>query len=389
MHSTPNNLFDPNLYRSVRNSIESATPLPHWCYHSPHFFQRELETIFARQWLFLCKADAISKPGDFWTDTPVGIPVLIVRDEDGVLHAFINACRHRGCKVASGTGHAKRLICPYHRWTYALDGRLLRAPGLSSGQISSDLDRLRPLPCEEVEGLVFVNLDPDAPAFSTTVPEFVERYRQYCIPDLQVVASRSYEVESNWKTYIEVDMETLHTPNIHKVSIGTQKTELTTTKGDWIGLYSPADQTIALKPDEKKHAFDFIPTLKADGCQGTFFSVVFPGFFLVTTCDCVWWINKLPLSPERTRVETSICFHPNAVEEPDFEARVQHYISRWEQVILEDNWITEVQQQGLRGAVQGRYTRLENAVHRLDNWILDQVLDEQHSALGDGHARAI
>src|SRR5207237_1881178 len=157
------NLFEPATYAGVRRPLLEAETLPVGCYTSEEFFKREVETIFMKVWNFIGRADYIPKAGDFYTVTFAGVPLLLVRGDDGAVQAFVNSCRHRGAKVASGQGNAFAFKCPYHGWVYDKQGQLTGCPGMESARGFERKDYpLVPMRTETWAGSVFVNFDPDA-----------------------------------------------------------------------------------------------------------------------------------------------------------------------------------------------------------------------------------
>src|SRR5882672_10758412 len=121
-------LFNPRHYEAVRRPLLDAETLPAWCYTSQDFYKREVERIFMKVWNFVGSADQIANPGDYFTLTFVGVPLIILRDHEGTIRAFANSCRHRGSELLSASGNCKLIVCPYHSWTYDLDGGLRGAP---------------------------------------------------------------------------------------------------------------------------------------------------------------------------------------------------------------------------------------------------------------------
>ena len=135
----PADMFDARHYEAVRRPLLQAETLPPWCYTSDKFYQREVERIWRKAWNFLGHVAQVSKPGDYLALEFAGVPLLIVRDKDDVVRAFANSCRHRGSALLDeGTGNCRSLICPYHSWTYNLDGTLAGAPEM---QKTEDFDR--------------------------------------------------------------------------------------------------------------------------------------------------------------------------------------------------------------------------------------------------------
>ncbi|WFF41193.1 aromatic ring-hydroxylating dioxygenase subunit alpha [Salinicola endophyticus] len=179
-------------------------------YVDDEIFQADLERIFQRQWLFALPACQLTKPGSYVSLRFAGAGVLIVRGQDNVIRAFHNTCRHRGSVLCQpGDGHLAKLVCPYHQWTYELDGRLLWARDMPA-DFDPEAHSLKPIHCRELCGLVFICLARQAPDF--------EAYAALAAPYLQVhdldqakVAHVSTIVEKgNWKLVWENNRECYH-----------------------------------------------------------------------------------------------------------------------------------------------------------------------------------
>ena len=136
--------------------------LPRKFYTDPAFYQLDLETLFYREWLFVGHDCELAEPGDYFTLQVGDYPIVVVRGRDGVIRAFHNSCRHRGSRICSAErGSAVRLVCPYHNWSYDLDGRLLFARDMGKGFDPKPLG-LKPVHCESVGGYLWICLAPDA-----------------------------------------------------------------------------------------------------------------------------------------------------------------------------------------------------------------------------------
>ena len=120
----PNDLLNPEHYERTRRPAAEASPLPNWCYTSEAFYRLEVEKIFMKAWNYAGHASQVPSPGDYFCLDITGVSIIVIRGDDHRVRAFYNACRHRGSRVASGEGNCRRLVCPYHRWRYDLDGRL-------------------------------------------------------------------------------------------------------------------------------------------------------------------------------------------------------------------------------------------------------------------------
>ena len=159
-------------------------------------------------------AEDVAAPGSYLASTVGGLPVLVVRDDDGTLRAFLNVCRHRGSPLAEGCGHARVLSCPYHAWLYRLDGSLARAGGVGSPVDFDPADAaLRPVQVTTFARSVMVNVDPSAPPFDPgPLAAGLEPYR---LDELELGERTRYERHFNWKVLLENYCENYHTPFIH------------------------------------------------------------------------------------------------------------------------------------------------------------------------------
>jgi phenylpropionate dioxygenase-like ring-hydroxylating dioxygenase large terminal subunit len=369
--------FDPAVYRGVRRPIDAAETLPAWCYTSPEFYAREMERIFARGWHFVGRADELAAPGDYQTvDTVVG-PLVLLRDGAGRVGAFANTCRHRGARLLDGRGRCRTIVCPYHAWTYGPDGALLGAPGMqdhpSFDRADWGLTRVR---CESWQGFLFVSVEDGGPRLVEHLGDLVEKLGGYRFEDMVCVRRLDYDVACNWKLLVENAMEEYHTGTVHHASLGQQHAVQETTRGHWDAIYIPQETSIAVLPGETP-PFPAIDGLTGRPAHGTYFTILHPATQFACTQDSMWWLRVLPLGPAQSRLTVGFCFPRTTVARADFEAGVKRYYHRWETGIAEDNAICEAQQKGLASTLRqpGPFALREPAVHRINNWVLDQVLD--------------
>ena len=179
-------------------------------YCDPAFFRLDLENIHHRDWLFAGHDCEIKQAGQFFTLQIGEYPVVVVRGNDGAIRAFHNSCRHRGSRVCTADhGRAKRLVCPYHQWSYDLDGTLARARHME-GEIDKSQFGLKPVHCRSVGGYVFVCVGRDAPdwdAFSATVAPYLAPHD---LSDAVVAHSSTIVENGNWKLVWENNRECFH-----------------------------------------------------------------------------------------------------------------------------------------------------------------------------------
>jgi choline monooxygenase len=198
-------------------SATGTRTLPWSWYVDPSALQLEQDRIFRRFWQYAGRADEIPDPASFHTTRAGNVPVLLVRDREGTLRAFLNVCRHRGSIVCKGSGHRETLQCPYHAWTYGLDGRLVAAPRADREIAFEDDFGLIPLGLETWGPFLFVNPDPDAAPLSEFLEEVPERVAEagVDVDALRFHTRAQSEYAANWKICAENFLECYHCPVAH------------------------------------------------------------------------------------------------------------------------------------------------------------------------------
>ena len=370
-------LFDPARYAKVRLSLLAAETLPPHCYTDPAFFSREMERIFRVHWNLVCRADEVPEPGDYRAIDLAGVPAIVLRDDDGTLRAFANTCRHRGSRLVSECGSVRAISCPYHGWSYSLDGRLIAAAGMEqAGKFDSADFGLIPLRLAQWAGFVFLNFTADGPEIDDHVGNLPEYLHSHRAGGMTCLHRRTYDVACNWKLCLENQRESYHVAIVHRGTLDDQLPEQLPSSGHWSGSWFRHEGSIAARLGARK-TLPPIRTLEGRAAEGTYFIGLYPASFLVFTVDCMWWMSFRPLAPDRTQVVTGLCFPEASTRRPDFEAILPDYTARTDASHPEDNRATEIQQRGLASphARPGRFSHREAGVHAVDNWILDRILE--------------
>jgi phenylpropionate dioxygenase-like ring-hydroxylating dioxygenase large terminal subunit len=371
-------LFDPALYAGVRRPLAEAESMPPWSYTSEAFLRREIETVFMKEWNFLGRADRVPNPGDYFTVTFAGVPLIIIRGKDDKLRAFANTCRHRGAAMLDNEGNCKAIRCPYHSWTYDLDGRLIVAPEMEQSPGFREEDYpLIPVRLEQWAGFIFVNFDDAAQGLMAYLGDLPQVLASYRMEDMVCVRRKEYEIACNWKIYVENAMEAYHVATVHRSTLSRQKGIFPTVEpanGQWMALHKEHEGSRALLTGDS--GFPRIPTLQGKAARGSYYPLIFPSTMFGCTADCMWWLELHPLSAARTRLIVGSCFPKKITRRSDFEEVVQRYYKRWDISIPEDNEISARQQIGLASPFSrpGRLSHAEPLVHVFNNWVLDRVL---------------
>jgi carnitine monooxygenase subunit len=198
--------------------VEEGWTLPAAWYADPGVLVLERERIFASTWQYGGRVDQLAEPGSFFTTHAGHVPVVAVRGKDDVVRAFVNVCRHRGHIVATGEGCRETLQCPYHAWTYDLDGSLRRAPR-SEREAAFDgaAFSLLPVAVDTWGPFVFVNPDPEAAPLAETLGELpqIVAGSGLDLADLRFHSHHEWEIRANWKVALENYLECYHCPVAH------------------------------------------------------------------------------------------------------------------------------------------------------------------------------
>jgi choline monooxygenase len=354
------------------SALGSATGLPARCYVSPEIFALECEHILLRNWFFVARTEELSQPGDYRAIETVGGPVLLTHDETGTLHAFANTCRHRGCLLLEGSGNRRSVVCPYHAWTYRLDGRLRAAPGMQAVPgFALEAYGLLPLRTAIWEGCIFLNFDDAAPDLAAHLGDYPELLGSHRFGDMICTWRDEIEVACNWKLLLENAMESYHTGFVHAATVGAQTSVTFPTRGEWHAIQVQSRTSIATLEASAVPPFPPIAGLSAQARQGAFFTVIEPMTQFACAQDSMWWLAVRPVTVDRTVLSLGGCFPRETVALPDFVARAQAYYHRWRRVADEDVGILEKQQRGLRSCKSrpGPLSSRDDVVHAMNDWI--------------------
>ncbi len=368
--------------KKVVPPIDQSQTLPPGCYTDTTFFQQEMKTIFHGAWIGLGRADRWPAPGDYTAMDIAGVPTIVIRDRSGELRAFANSCRHRGMQLLEGEGNTPSITCPYHAWVYAPEGRLIAAPTM---QKTSGFDKaasgLHPFRIGTREGFVFLCMDDNAPTLDEWLGDFAQMHAPWSLADLVTARRTEFEVACNWKSYIEVFNEYYHLPTVHPDSIThlyDTPDDTDIVSGNYTTQFGTTQGTAALLDDARDKTLPPIKTLDGRNRQGTRYTWTYPNMTFAASIESVWMFDVYPIAPGRSRVGMTICFTPEAMQLPDYEARAKKYFERFDTAIGEDLPVLEKQYTGLNSpfAKPGRFSCLEPSVANFACWYAQQMNDQ-------------
>ena len=380
-------LFSPETYAASRRPLEQASPLPGWCYVSPEWHAREMETMFRgpnSEWLCVGRVDQVPNSGDFYSIPVLGNPLIVARDKDGKVNVMSAVCRHRGAVITEGEGRCKQFMCPYHNWTYALNGELIATPGLPPPMAGSkDFDladhRLTAITTDFWAGFIFITFNPKPKPLMQSLGSLPEFLKNYQLDQMQFTHRDIYEVDCNWKIWLENAFENYHVPTIHRKHVDPSKPQnwqFEKTDGAWEAMYS--ERSIV--------AYSGLPALEnlsQREAGGLFHIWLKPSVQIIITSSSMKYRQYLPEGPEKLRLIENWTFPKTTVERTDFAATVgDAYYHKYSEIIREDLRINPIVQKGMRsGAYQpGRYSVEEFIVHRIANYVLDRVIGPHQSS---------
>lgn len=198
---------------------DNAWTIPKAFYTSKQVFEKEKEEIYAKSWICVGHCSEVATPNQYFTRKIIGENIIVIRGKDSVLRAFYNVCPHRGHELLTGAGKSKNVItCPYHAWTFKLDGSLALARNCENvANFDKEGSNLVSLKVEEHAGFIFINMDPEATCVADQLPGFAEKLDEACkvVKDLKLAARFVTDTAANWKLIVDNYMECYHCGPAH------------------------------------------------------------------------------------------------------------------------------------------------------------------------------
>ncbi|MBT8077628.1 MAG: Rieske 2Fe-2S domain-containing protein [Gammaproteobacteria bacterium] len=331
------------LRRNAAREFAAARSLPPAIYHDADIFAMEVERIFYRDWICIGRLGEIPDAGDYVAVDIVGRPVFVVRQKDMSVKAFSNVCPHRGSRLVDDCGRARRFVCPYHSWTYDLDGRLTGAPFMhDTPGFSVDNVRLRELRCTQWQGFVYVSLDPDAEPFASHMAELDAQVGKYEFSDYVPVHTETEIWNANWKCLVENYMDVYHLHRVHADSFGKyggfEQSTCFFPGNDYFCYHyvqeDGSEHSVAAHPDNER--------LQGEDRHRTWLINLFPSHTVQLQPDLLWYLSILPLSAGSLRVRWSVSVPQDFLDDPDGgEQHVRENLELLMQVNREDRLAVE------------------------------------------------
>ncbi len=376
------------------DEAESTLPMA-WYYDRDHY-ERELERIWSRKWLYLCREESLAEPRAYRTLAIGSQKIWVARADENELVGYYNTCRHRGSQLLTqpeGTLPSKRINCPYHNWCYSIaDGSLLATSSFAEPQGFSKSDYgLFPIAVHSARGFVFVNLDAKAEwkadeVFDSGWPD----QESFPVEDWKIGHRWTRSFNCNWKTFWDNFGECLHCPGVHPALV------------ELVPIFKRGLMDEKDHPDWRKHVDDPHPryrgglregaeTFSLDGSaqgyvdrsrytkeeleRGATFALALPGVYIACHPDHARVTRVLPTGPESIELQVEWMFHPEALTDPEYD--ISNVTEFLKQVLTEDGEACELAQAGMHSGPmkQGVLMPEEYDVKAYRDWVLAALED--------------
>lgn len=350
-----------------------AETLPPAIYHDPGIHNLELERIFRRDWICLGRVAEVPAPGDYLCRDIAASPVFVVRQKDYSVKALANVCAHRAARLLECDGHVSRISCPYHSWTYAIDGQLIGAPFMQETPgFDTASYRLKELACEIWEGFIYVSLDANARSLVSRLEPLTGLVGDFRMADYVPVFSQVDMWDSNWKCLVENYMDAYHIHRVHKNSFGKYgASEELTRLFDGQDAFSyhyvqedEAPRSVSAHPDNS--------WLKGDNRNRTFLINIFPAHTMQLQPDMLWYLSILPQGTERLEVRWAVSVPGEILEAATVkQEHIDDLMQLLHQVNSEDRPIVENLGRSTRSpeATRGPLSYLERNVWQFGRYL--------------------
>lgn len=363
------------LIETAQRPFENAVAMPPCVYTSAEFLERELADVFGQEWVCVGRASALGRPGDYLTYALAGQPVMIVRGRDGALNAMLNVCRHRMSTLLEGTGHVHSIVCPYHAWTYNLDGSLRGAPYMTrTTDFRKEDYKLQPIRCEEWLGWIYITMDPDAVPVAAHLQPLESMIAQYRMEDYVECFRETHVWDTNWKVLAENFMESYHLPVCHAATVGphSRLQEMVCPPGLAAFNYHWITKEASLAIG---NAHPGNTKLQGDWRKTTALLAIYPSHLVTLTPGYFWYLSLHPVGTGQVHITYGGGLSPEFMADPRAEDYKVALKTLLDDVNVEDRSCTEKVFRGLNaaGATPGHLSYLERPIYDFTQYLADRI----------------
>ena len=355
------------LTRLAATPLTEATGMPPELYHNAELFELEKKQVFEQEWLCPGRAADVPNPGDYLTFSVADQPILVVRGNDGAVRSFSNICLHRMMRLVEGRGRLSHIVCPYHAWTYGLDGRLVAAGHMDrTPGFVAEREHLPEVRTELWEGWIYVTLDRGAESVAQRLRALRDLVTPYRMADYVPVTTEDYVWDTIWKIVTENFMEGYHLPVAHRETVGAwfpvKDTEFPsdTHEGFTYQIFTK-DSTATYGRAHPSNT-----RLEGRWRYASVMPTIFPTHMYVLAPDHLWYLSLRPQTVGRVSVRFGVALAPEVVSAlADPDAFKRELMSFFDKVNAEDRHIVEAIYENTRAplARPGRLSWLERELH--------------------------
>ena len=368
---------DPDVIVKPRDVMPaSGLTLPASYYVDDRYFAREIDRLFRTMWVCAGREEEIERPGQFVLRDLAGDSIIVTRGNDGRVHAFHNVCRHRGTRLCTETAgaFAGSIQCPYHAWTYGLDGRLIGAPHMEEVPHFRKEDYpLHAVHADVWDGHIFLNVSASPAPLAEQLAGLPAKFRPWKMETLRLGRRIVYDVRANWKLIIQNYNECLHCPNLHpalnKLShylSGENEPLSASYMGGRMDL-RPGIDTLSKDGSCPRQ---MLPALSAEDRRRVYYYAIFPNMLLSLHPDYMMVHTLWPIAPDRTINVCEWHFQPSELARADFDP--SDAVDFWDMTNRQDWHVCELSQAGIssRAYSPGPYSNREDLLYAFDRMIV-------------------
>jgi len=372
-----------DLTQTARRPFEDATAMPPGVYTSEAFLARELETIFAKEWVCIGRSSSLKEPGDYITYDLAGQPIVVLRDGEKKLKAFSNVCLHRMSTLLEGQGNTRSIVCRYHAWTYNLDGTLRGAPFMKpTTGFCRENYRLPTIRSEEWLGWIYVTLDPQAPAVAETLKPLESMITHYGMENYIECFRETHVWDTNWKVLAENFMESYHLPVCHAATVGphSKLEEMECPPGLSAFNYHWITKEASLAIG---NAHPSNTRLEGKWRKTTALLALYPSHLITLTPGYFWYLSLHPKGVGQVHMVFGGGLSPEFIDDPKAQDYVATLKALLDEVNLEDRQCTERVFRGLNAekAAPGHLSYLERPIYDFMQYVAERTAGVARSPL--------
>lgn len=382
--------MDHTIFTKTRLPTDKAVTLDPDFYRKTELYEYESDKLFGESWVCVGYTCDVDRPGKILRASINNQPIVITRNKAGELKGFYNVCRHRGSLLVLHDNKLERFRCPYHSWTYDLDGNLTNCPLFVSDDFTRSDYNLLPIQIASYGCFIFACLSRDSnnkQSLLDYLGDLPKYYKNFPLEELVVVRRKKYIINANWKLVAENFLEYYHLPWVHPELCEVMPIDMHKRNqgaGMFLSFYaSPLSRTgSALDSD----ALCPMPGLSKEQLQSGYFPFVFPNLALFLLPHHVFSLILSPNSINQTHESGDLLVHPSIFNDPAAQKKLDEIFAFYDMVNLQDIVAVERVQLGImaKGYAGGRMCyRFEEPVHRFQNMVIDYLCSEKNNYKAD------